>query len=218
MADKGQSISIIADYREKPSGIPGILNELGVDVSLMQLKHGDYIIDNQIIVERKSKDDFVLSLMQNRLFRQCALLKKSSFQPLLLVEGNPYHTTHAISHGAIKGALLSVSVSWQIPAVYSSDPYDSAHTLLMVSTQSMQEGKSFYRPGKKPKTIQKQQLYFLQGLPMVGPQTAQALFRHFGSIQKILSATCHELKEVDGIGKRKAILNREFLAYKINML
>ena len=217
MDEKKQTVFILADYREKPSGIPGFLSDQGADVSFKQLKRGDYIINRQIIIERKSRDDFALSLIQNRLFYQCSLLKQSSCYPLLLVEGNPYRTSHAISHESIKGALLSVAMGWQIPIIYSADALDSAHTIMMAAIQIIKERTVLYRQGKKPKTIQKQQLWFLQGLPRVGPQTAQALFRHFGSIQKVLSASSHELKEVEGIGEGKANLIRDFLEFKINM-
>jgi len=218
MDEKKQTVFILADYREKPSGIPGFLSDQGADVSFKQLKRGDYIINRQIIIERKSRDDFALSLIQNRLFDQCSLLKQSSCYPLLLVEGNPYQTSHAISHESIKGALLSVAMGWQIPIIYSANELDSAHTIMMAATQIIKKRTVLYRRGNKPKTIQKQQLWFLQGLPMIGPKTARALFRHFGSIQKVLAATSCELIEVEGIGKEKANLIREFLDFKINMV
>jgi len=47
-----QRIKIIADYREKPSGIPDLLEGRGVEIELKELKTGDYLINSQIIVER----------------------------------------------------------------------------------------------------------------------------------------------------------------------
>jgi Fanconi anemia group M protein len=93
------NIKISADYREGQSGIPDLLIEKGVDISIDELPAGDYLINENILVERKTKDDFVLSLINNRLF----------------IEGNPYKTTYNISYQAVKGALLSISLIWQIP-------------------------------------------------------------------------------------------------------
>ena len=65
-----ENIEIIADFRENASGIPQKLLELGIKTTVQVLTKGDYLINNQILVERKTKEDFVLSLMQNRLFKQ----------------------------------------------------------------------------------------------------------------------------------------------------
>lgn len=79
-------INIVADYREVPSKIHDILEELGVGVKRRQLQKGDYIINGELLVERKSREDFVLSIIQGRLFSQCAAMKKSGKHSLLLIE------------------------------------------------------------------------------------------------------------------------------------
>ncbi|MEA3444740.1 MAG: ERCC4 domain-containing protein [Bacteroidota bacterium] len=208
--------TIIADYHENTSGIPQQLIDLGIDVKVKALKYGDYIINDQIIVERKTKNDFALSLMQNRLFIQCSNLKKTNYHQILLVEGNPYNSSHNISRQAIKGALLSISVSWQIPIVFSSGHTDTAQTLALTAEQNLKENLSFYRTGYKPKNNSKKQLYFLQGLPLVGTKTAQSLIKHFGSIEKIISANELELQNINGIGKGKATGIRKFILFDIN--
>ena len=206
-----RDISIEIDYRENPSGIPHMLMDLGAKVIIKTLDKGDYIINEQFIIERKTKNDFVLSLMQKRLFGQCAKLRKTHYHVLMLIEGNPYANNHNISREAVKGALLSVSCSWQIPIIYSSDTKDSAQTLMMLALQNLKEHLVIYRTAIKPKTLKKQQIYFLCGLPMVGAKTAQKLLEHFGSLDKILMASQIELKQVKGIGKDKARKIREFL-------
>ena len=206
-----ENIEIIADYRENVSGIPQKLLELGIKTTVQVLTKGDYLINNQILVERKTKEDFVLSLMQNRLFKQCANLKKANNYPLLLIEGNPYKTKHDISREAIRGTLLSVSLSWQIPIVYSLNTNETAQMLIHAAKQNLQEKFMFQRTGYKPKTMIKKQLYFLQGLPSVGGKIAIELLKQFGTIEKIISATEKELQNVGGIGKGKATKIRNFI-------
>ena len=206
--------SITIDHRENPSEIPQKLTELGAQVTIKTLQRGDYIINQQIIVERKSKEDFVLSLMQNRLFIQIANLKKADYQPLLLIEGNPYHTKHDICREAIKGALIAIAVSWQLPIVYSSNADDSAQILMMTARQNLQGKLNFYRPGYHPKSTLKKQIFFLQGLPEIGPKLAHELLKKFGTIENIILAGEDELLETEGIGKKKAAKIREFLAYR----
>lgn len=72
-------IKITADFREVPSKIPEILKNLAAHVELAQLKTGDYILNDKVVVERKSRDDFILSIIQGRLFSQCARIRKTKF-------------------------------------------------------------------------------------------------------------------------------------------
>ena len=79
-------LKITADYRETPSGIPDLLSSFeNVDLKLKNMKAGDYFLNNNLLIERKSKEDFVQSLMQNRLFEQCLKLVKNSKHRLFSV-------------------------------------------------------------------------------------------------------------------------------------
>jgi Fanconi anemia group M protein len=104
-------LTIIADNREKSSGIPELLSAKNVNVIMQQLFAGDYMINDEIVIERKTSEDFVQSIINGRLFGQCAKLKRTGAIPLIIVEGNPYKTGHRISSEAVKGALLSVCLS-----------------------------------------------------------------------------------------------------------
>ncbi len=142
--------------------------------------------------------------MQGRLFKQCILLQKSGYAPTLLIEGNPYNTAHDVTREAVRGALLSVSLSWQIPVNYSANKSDTAEIIMMMARQNPKEHYIVPRYGYKPKTLRKQQLYFLQGLPLIGPKLASEMMNHFVSLERILNASENELAQVPGIGKEKA--------------
>ncbi len=209
-----EKLKIVTDYREVPSKIPDFLTEKGISPELKTLKTGDYIVNGEILFERKTRDDFALSIFQNRLFSQCSRMKKSHYHNVLLIEGNPYNTRHDISRQAIRGALLSVSVSWQIPIIFSSNPHDSADMLIMAGKQLLQNNSQYLRKSHKPKRIKRKSLYFLQGLPSVGPLTAKALLEHFGSAENVVLATEEELMEVEGLGATKVRRIRKFLSQK----
>lgn len=209
-----KEVKILADYREFQSGIPTLLLNKQIEITLKNLEAGDYLINDQILVERKTKEDFVLSLMNNRLFNQCLKLKRSLKYPLLIIEGNPYNTNHKINRQAVKGALLSVSVAWQIPVFFSKNVEETAELLIMAGKQMLQEKMLILRKGYKPKKQKNHQLYFLQGLPAVGPSLAYRLLLHFGSIEKIIKATEKQLLTVNGIGKGKARKIVDFIEMK----
>jgi ERCC4-type nuclease len=63
--------SIYADDRERPSGIAEILRtRFRMPVVESRLPVGDYWLGSGIIVERRMLDDFALSIIDGRLFRQ----------------------------------------------------------------------------------------------------------------------------------------------------
>ncbi len=198
-------MKIVADYREKKSGIPDILIQREAGVVFESLPAGDYIINGRITAERKSAEDFIQSIISNRLFEQCSRLKKTHGPVFLFIEGNPYLTDHKIEKQAVRGAILSVMISWQIPVIFSKNPVDSAELLLQIGKQN-QKGNSFVRQGMgfKPKKLKNQQLRFLQGFPGTGPTLAGRLFSHFGSIKAVINADREELLNVKGIGKMGA--------------
>lgn len=197
-------LTIIADNREKNSGVPGMLTDNNVDVKMEQLSVGDYMIDDEIIIERKTNTDFVQSIINGHLFDQCARLRKTGKLPLIIVEGNPFETRHTIKPESIKGALLAVSLSWQIPIIRSSGKEDTVRLMIMASKQQINTPVFVRRTGRKPKIKQNRQHYFIQSLPYVGPALAQKLLAHFKSIEQIILADVGSLEKVEGIGKTKA--------------
>ena len=198
------TLTIIADNREINSGIPCLLVDSNIDVKMEQLSVGDYMIDDDIVIERKTNIDFVQSIINGHLFDQCSRLRKTGKVPLIIVEGNPFKTRHNIKPEAIKGALLAVSLSWQIPIIRSSGKEDTVRLLIMASKQQINSPTFIRRTGKKPKKTQKQQHYFVQSMPGVGPELAQRLLTHFNSIEQIVLADINSLERVEGIGKTKA--------------
>jgi DNA excision repair protein ERCC-4 len=205
-------LSIVADYREKTSGIPQLLL-LKEDVDLMwgHLKVGDYLINGDVCAERKTATDFITSVISHRVFDQCARLNKLAGRPFLIIEGNPYKTDHKITQQAVQGALLSISVAWQIPVLFSRDKPDTVQMLFLAGQQSLPNQFPVLPAGYKPKRLKNRQLFFLQGIPSVGPSLALRLLQVFGNVEGVLNATINDLRTIEGIGKRKAAAIREFL-------
>src|SRR4051812_42944077 len=96
-------ISINCDFREKPSKIPKLLVDNKVIVSFSSLFAGDYIINDEIVVERKTSTDFIRSIIENRIFEQCAKLKQDSRRIIILIEGNPYKTENNMPVRLLEG-------------------------------------------------------------------------------------------------------------------
>ena len=206
-------IKITCDFRERHSGIPKLLADNKIDISFSSLTVGDYIINDQLIVERKTAEDFIRSIIDNRLFEQCSKLKKESQRVLILMEGNPYKTGHKMDARAVKGAILSILTAWQIPVIYSQSAHSSVELLMMLGTQSLKDHVHIrmYK-GYKQKKIKGQRLRFLQGIPSTGPAIAGRLIDYFGNIKSIVNASADELRKIKGIGKNNAKKIIDFFA------
>ncbi len=197
-------ITIIADNREKSSGIPQMLISRNIKTKMFQLIAGDYVINDSIVIERKTKTDFIQSIINGRLFKQCEGMKKTGLIPLIIVEGNPFQTAHNIKPEAIKGALLSISLSWQIPVIRSSGKEDTVELMIMAARQHFNPPQFIFKRGINSRKKQNQKHFFIQNLPCIGPQLAYNLLAHFKTIENIILADVIDLTEVEGIGKKKA--------------
>ncbi|MBI4655864.1 MAG: hypothetical protein HY746_03850 [Elusimicrobia bacterium] len=204
---KHNNLSIKIDFREKDSNVGKILAELyGFQIIEDNLKIGDYLIGNDVIVERKTAIDFSQSIIDGRLFRQAKIMQQVFNLPLFIIEGkNVFDTSVNIHPNAVKGALVSLTLAWRIPVLFSTDYTDTALLLWLIASQNYDfHADISARPGRRPKRLLGRQLYILQGLPGVGPKLAEALLNHFGSIAKVITASDKELTDIHGLGRIKA--------------
>jgi Fanconi anemia group M protein len=205
------------DYREKTSGLIDLLQETELILEVGLVPYADYIINDAITIERKTARDFLISIIDGRLFNQLSNLKKHCLRPLLLLEGNPYETDLAFDPLAIKGALLSTQAIWYIPVIFSRSKEETRDLFLMLGRQEESNlDVAPLRGGYRPKRLKSRQLYLIQGLPQVGTTLAKRLLEHFGSVAGIVNATIAELICVEGIGQVAAKAIREILDEEIN--
>lgn len=196
---------ITADDREKSSGLILLLGKAGIDVNVQRLPCCDYIINSEIGVERKTGRDFLISVMDGRLFRQAANMKKRIARPLFLIEGNPFHVDMDFTPESIRGVMLSLQVIWYIPVLFSNSKEESCQILRFIGEQDYRKANLLkLRHGYRPKKLINRQLHMLQGFPKIGPLMAKRVLEHFGSVRNVMRADRDDLLDIDGIGKRMA--------------
>ena len=130
-------MKITADYREKTSGLINLLNNEDIIIEVKKVPYGDYIINNSITIERKTAKDFLISIIDGRLFKQLSNLKKYCTNPILLIEGNPYKTGLNFENMAIKGALISTQAIWYIPVIFSRSKEDTKDIFMMINDKDV---------------------------------------------------------------------------------
>ncbi len=208
------NVKVYVDYREKGNKIIKDLIEKGCDIKLDKLTHGDYILSDRCAVEYKTKEDFVNSLLDGRLFEQIKELRNNFSRPLILVEGQEdIYQVKNIHSNAIRGLLASLTVGYGIPVIFTKDNKDSSAMLAMIAKREQQEsGKNFTPHGSnKPKTSEQQQEYLVSALPGIGLGLAKPLLEEFKTIKNIVNADVEQLKKVEKIGELKAKAIKELI-------
>lgn len=198
---------VIADYREKSSGVPLLLEQNGVRISFENLTVGDYILSKEHALERKTANDFVSSLVSGRLFDQIRRLREVYERPILVVEGdfgNQLEEFH--NPKALWGALASVSLTYDAKIFFTKDPNQTATLLASLARHTVIQRAEGPVVRARPRfaSEEERQLVIVASLPGIGPKIADKLLRKFGTIRRVFSASSRALSLVPGLGETKA--------------
>lgn len=204
---------LTVDHSERDSALLDAVRRRGwFDVQMDCLATGDYLVNGEVLVERKTIRDLAASLLDGRLFPQVARLAHSPYRSLLLIEGPTPSSMPDVHDHSVEGAIVSIAAIWRVPVVYSSDAEQSARMLRFLAEQLRRPHERILRRfDRKPKRLTSRQLFLLQALPGVGPALAHRLLCHFGSIERIVTVDAATLAQVRGIGARKAARIRELV-------
>ena len=200
-------VKVIADFRERNSGVIKALVESGVNVKLQQLAVSDYILSGRVGCEFKTKEDFVASLIDKRLLSQVKELKENFERPLLVLQGEEdLYAIRNVHPNAIRGMLATIAVSYGIPILQTKDAKDTAALLTAIARREQEAEKKDWgvRLERKPLTTKEQQEFIIESLPGIGPVAARALLTQLKSVKAVMNADCPTLKEVDLLGPKKA--------------
>ena len=196
-------ISIAADDRERPSGIPDLLAKSeGVLIEVKRLPIADYLVADRILIERKSVLDFVVSIIDGRLFRQAITLSAAPFRSILIIEGDESSfTKRHVRKEAIHGAYVCLAAVFGLPVIRTRDAAETASTIIACASQTIRERRrTFVKKANRRTGERKRQILILQSLPGIGAAKAERLLNVFGSVKKAVSADEQDLVAIPGFG------------------
>jgi len=199
-------MKVTVDHREKADCLIECLKKNGHEVSIEELKVGDYLVDQALLIERKTLQDFANSIVDGRLFKQAARLVYQKMPTCLALEGTSRDLQEVnVSRASLQGALMTVSLVYGLPIIRSMNQEETASLIEMAADQlNRHRTGTLKRPGYRPKGARKQKLYFLQGLPGIGPDRAEQILDHFETIENLANAEYEDLLEVETIGPHTA--------------
>ena len=205
-------VLIFADTRETASGIEDYFAQYDCQVEKKLLVCGDYLLSDRVVVERKSLQDFLKSIMDKRLFSQLKQMKENFDKPILIIEGEGSLYGY-LNPNVIRGTFAAIAVDLGIPIIWTKDPADTAGIIYWIAKREQIDEKReiSLRNKKTPETTEGQQEFLLTGLPDISLIRARELLKHFKKPQSIFNASVEELKKVKGVGDKIAKNIRKLL-------
>jgi Fanconi anemia group M protein len=201
--------AVVIDNREMSSKVAEHLSNLGAKITLAALPVGDYAIGDRVLVERKTAQDFVDTLVDRDLFGQIRNLAESASRPVLIIEGGSIADLYELRNihpNAVRNTLASIAVDFDVSLIFTRDAEETAGMLYAFARREMGEAKaerSFHRH-KSARSGREELEYILTAVPEVGPKAAREILAAFGTLRAVFSASPEELMQVKGVGEKTA--------------
>lgn len=205
---QNSKVPIIIDTREKQSLVAANLVEKNAKIKFETLEIADYLVGD-IAIERKTTPDFQSSIIDKRLINQLKNLEKYE-KRLLILEGFIYnYSDFRIHENAIRGMILTISLEFQTPIIYTENEKDTANFLLTLAKKFDKPKQDLsIRQKKSEMTLEEQKQFVLEGFPGIGPTTAKNLLENYKTLEKIFKLKETDLQKLDKLDDNKI---KEFL-------
>jgi len=198
---------VVADERERQSGVPEKLSKLDVRVYYSRLPVADYVVNPEVAAERKSIGDFVSSVYDGRLFSQASSLASSYRKPYIIVEGDVNKVGGMVKNlASYYGAIAHVTLAYDLRLMHTANPDETALAIaaLVRNSRAKPLPPGLLQAPPKSKDEAQQQLYFVSSLPGVGTKLAKRLLGTYGTPRKVMSLTEAQFAMVPGVGDKRA--------------
>jgi Fanconi anemia group M protein len=157
-----------------------------------QLDIADVVISSEVAIERKEGNDFVSSIMDNRLFEQILRLKDTYENPILILEGlnNEVFENTGMKISSIYGALAFISYKLGISVIPTRNLEDTAIVIERIAYREQVKDSSPIFSRKAPKQMSKDERrsFIIEGLVDIGPKKAKALIEKFKTPYQVFKA------------------------------
>ena len=208
-------LRIVADERERKSGIPALLKKAGLQLETRTLPVGDYIVASETVVERKSIHDMVSSIFDGRLPDQCSRMREHFEHPVLIIEGNTDDLSTILENPMVfYGALGGVALDYNIPVIPTSDAESTARLLAAMAARRPKAAGPLVKKIRKYADAERQQLGIVCSLPGIGEKLGMRMLERFGTPAAALTAPSADLAKVPGMGRARADRIRRILEKK----
>ena len=136
-------IKLIMDDREPADVMLPALQSCGCfSVQILRLPLSDYIVNDVLLVERKTLTDLIQSIIDGRLFHQAKRLAEAGRAAVLILEGSFPDLHTEMRWEAIQGALVTVALFFGLPVLWTREPEDTARVLAYAARQQTERQRA----------------------------------------------------------------------------
>lgn len=198
-------VKVVVDSRELRSEVVKYLREIGASIEVRNLEVADYVVSDRVAVERKTVEDFLNSVIQNRLFMQIAKLKSAYSRAVIIIEGENLYMG-GVHPKAVRGAIASLIVDFGVSVLRTSSSRETAELIFALARREQEEKRRdvVEHTAKTKRTLKEEQEYIVSSISNVGSVIAKNLLEYFQTIEKIATADEEELAKVPKVGRKIA--------------
>jgi len=190
-----KQLHIIFDNRERKL-IDIFSNREDILVETQKLDVADVIVAKEVAIERKTGLDFIMSIMDKRLFDQLIRLMDSYETPILIIEGfnDDALESTGMRLSSIYGALAYVSYKLKICVIPTRNIDDTAIVIERIAIREQVKDEAPLLSRSAPKrlnlaeNIEDRRAYIMEGLYETGPKKAKLLIDNFKTPFKVFQA------------------------------
>ena len=211
---------IYVDTREvSTSLIKTISQDKQIELIAKKLDVGDFLLSDRIIVERKTAQDFLQSIIDGRLLKQASVMASNYPMAIIILEGRHLYGLRNIHPNAIRGAIVALTIDFGINVIFTESETDTAHYLIRIAKRDQSDSITTHRSKIKKKTDTEIEMMenIISSLPGINIKLSKRLLKHFKTVKNTFSAEKKELLGIEGIGEKLAekiytLARKEYLA------
>ncbi|MHA1448279.1 MAG: ERCC4 domain-containing protein [Candidatus Hodarchaeales archaeon] len=198
------SITILVDSRETESIVPRILRKEGAKIVAKILSSGDYQVSEKCIIERKTSEDFVNSLLDGRLFQQVATKLVNFDKPVMIIEGGWDLVSKQVKKASINGALASILLDFRIPVLMSPNAVETARYIIAFAKREQREKKMkehLIAVDQGDLLVPDIQKMVLASIPGINRGKAESILLEVKNLRSVANMDEKDLAKIPGVGK-----------------
>ncbi|WP_137284492.1 ERCC4 domain-containing protein [Halorussus salinisoli] len=191
--------------------VVGRSEDLGSPVGAEDLDDSEGRVLGGVGIERKTVSDYVNSAIGTTgtdLREQVSKMGEVYDRAYVLLEGDLSDVgarRPGLSSAAVHGTMASFAARHETPVIPCSDRQRLVDVAIRLLRKHGEEPSARPLPGGTVTGYDTPTTKRLFGcIEGVGPQTADALYERFPSVDALLSATPEELREVEGVGEKRS--------------
>ena len=199
--------NIVIDSREhkRIKSATKYYQDLGYDVSVSTLDTGDYLFNDKVVFEFKTMMDYMSSIRDGRVFRECILQSETYPYHFCIIQGSNYDLKRALDYSNVSFRQYMGSISrlnTYTTVINSMGGVKNAYHQMHIQTSKCLDNLGKFKQFKT-KNYNTAFNILAYTIPRVSVVRADRIVEtlHLETVTDVVNLTKEDLLTVDGIGE-----------------